>query len=329
MSLPRRRCGRFAGAIAAVLVAAIGLGGCAAPQSAALRESLASAAAGAKRLPAHARLDVPFVAQTEYQCGPASLAMVLGAAGRPVALEPLIEAVYLPARRGSLQAEMLAQPRREGMLSVRLEPRLDSVLRIVADGTPVLVFQNLGLSWAPVWHYAVLVGYDLPAGQVVLHSGTHESMPMSLDTFERTWARTGHWAMIATDPSRIPETVALGDALRAAVALERLDRPAAMHAYDALRSRAPRDRLVQFARANALLADQRPAAAAAAYRELLATHDEFADGWNNLAHALADLGEFDAAQAAAERAVSLGGPSIAVYRQTAARMHSKAASHTQ
>lgn len=312
-----------------MLVAAAVLGGCAAPQSAALRESLAPGGTGVERLPEQARLEVPFVAQTEYQCGPASLAMVLGAAGQPVALESLIDAVYLPARRGSLQAEMLAQPRRAGMFSVRLEPRLDAVLRTVADGTPVLVFQNLGLSWAPVWHYAVLTGYDLRVGRVVLHSGTHESMPMSLATFERTWARTGYWAMIVTDPSHVPRTVQLGDALRAAVALERLDRGAAMRAYETLRIRAPNDRLVQFARANALLADQKPAAAAAAYRELLAIHAEFADGWNNLAHALADLGDLQAARAAAERAVSLGGPSIAVYRQTAARMHSKAASHTQ
>lgn len=313
------------------LAAALALGGCAAPQSAALRAPAGTPlAAIVEALPRQASVPgVPFHPQDDYQCGPASLAMALGALGRERTPESLTDAVYLPARRGALQAEMLALPRREGLLAIRAPGELAALLRLVADGHAVVVFQNLGLAIAPVWHYAVLIGYDLDAGRVVLHSGTSASLPLSLDTFERTWARTGHWAMIATDPSRIPETVALGDALRAAVALERLDRPAAMHAYDALRSRAPRDRLVQFARANALLADQRPAAAAAAYRELLATHDEFADGWNNLAHALADLGEFDAAQAAAERAVSLGGPSIAVYRQTAARMHSKAASHTQ
>ncbi|HEY0879406.1 MAG TPA: PA2778 family cysteine peptidase, partial [Zeimonas sp.] len=264
--------------------------------------------------------DVPFVAQSDYQCGPAALAMTLAAAGRPVGLQRLVDAVYLPARKGSLQAEMLAQPRRESMLSVPLDAQLASLLRLVAEGVPVLVFQNLGLSWTPIWHYAVLIGYDLPAGQVVLHSGTQASMTMSIDTFERTWARAGSWSMIVVDPSRIPASVATTTALRAAVALERLDRAAALRAYDALLARAPADRLVAFARANALLADERPREAVDAYRALLARHPDFADAWNNLAHALADTGDVQAARQAAQRAVALGGPSVGVYLQTAERM---------
>jgi tetratricopeptide (TPR) repeat protein len=263
---------------------------------------------------------VPFVAQTDYQCGPAALAMALGAAGRAAELQALIEAVYVPARRGSLQPEMLAQPRRESMLPIALDARLGSLLRAVADGVPVIVFQNLGLSWSPIWHYAVLIGYDLSEGTVVLHSGTQASMPMSIDTFERTWSRAGAWSMIIVDPSRIPPGVDTAAALRAAVALERLDRRAAMRAYESLLARAPGHRLVAFARANALLADERPNDAADAYRSLLAQHPDFADAWNNLAHALADTGDSRAAAEAAERAVTLGGPSAAVYRQTAERM---------
>jgi len=322
----RERGAAFLGALAGAIVALL-LAGCAAPQSAALRASAASASmaahAGRAVPPAAARAivdGVPFVAQSDYECGPAALAMALAAAGRPVALQDLVEAVYLPARKGSLQAEMLAQPRRESMLSIPVEPRLASVLQLVADGVPVLVFQNLGLSWAPIWHYAVLVGYDLPAGVVVLHSGTEASMPMSIDAFERTWVRAGSWSMIVVEPARIPASVGVGTALRAAVALERLDRAAAMRAYDVLLARAPGNRLVGFARANALLADERAREAVDAYESLLARHPDFADAWNNLAHALADAGDAAAAQRAAQRAVALGGPSIAVYRQTAERM---------
>lgn len=322
----RERGAAFLGALAGAIVALL-LAGCAAPQSAALRASASSASmaahAGRAVPPAAARAivdGVPFVAQSDYECGPAALAMALAAAGRPVALQDLVEAVYLPARKGSLQAEMLAQPRRESMLSIPVEPRLASVLQLVADGVPVLVFQNLGLSWAPIWHYAVLVGYDLPAGVVVLHSGTEASMPMSIDAFERTWVRAGSWSMIVVEPARIPASVGVGTALRAAVALERLDRAAAMRAYDVLLARAPGNRLVGFARANALLADERAREAVDAYESLLARHPDFADAWNNLAHALADAGDAAAAQRAAQRAVALGGPSIAVYRQTAERM---------
>ncbi len=311
--------------------AVIVFAGCAAPQSAALRAAQsADGARSTQALPARAVVDdVPFVAQSDYECGPAALAMTLAAAGRRVELQRLVDAVYLPARKGSLQAEMLAQPRRESMLSIPVEPRLASMLQLVADGVPVLVFQNLGLSWAPTWHYAVLIGYDLPGRLVVLHSGTEASMPMSIDAFERTWARAGSWSMIVVDPSHIPPQVSVATALRAAVALERLDRGAAMRAYEALLARAPDDRLVGFARANALLADERPREAIDAFGALLAHHPDFADAWNNLAHAYADVGDAPAARRAAERAVALGGSSIDVYRQTAERMRRPAGAAPQ
>jgi hypothetical protein len=38
-------------------------------------------------------------------------------------------------------------------------------LREVAAGNPVLVLQNLSFAWAPVWHYAVVMGYDADAAQ--------------------------------------------------------------------------------------------------------------------------------------------------------------------
>jgi len=315
--------GRTRAAAAALgLATAFAAGGCAAPQSAALRAASGTPlAAVVDALPRQVQLaGVPFFAQTDYECGPASLAMALAAAGRPRTPESLTAAVYLPARQGTLQAEMLALPRREGLLAVRLPGELTALLRAVADGHPVVVFQNLGLAVTPVWHYAVLVGYDLAADRLILHSGTEASMPMSLDTFERTWERGGYWAMVVTSPQRIPAAATQRDALRAAVALERSDRAAALAAYEALRARAPEDRLTLFALGNALLADGRAQPAAATYRELLRLHPDFADGWNNLANALADLGELPAAREAAQRAIAIGGPGIDAYRQTAARL---------
>lgn len=309
-------------AAALALCAALGLGGCAAPQSAALRSPAGTPlAAVVESLPRQARVaGVPFFPQAEYQCGPASLAMALGAIGRARKPESLTDAVYLPGRGGSLQAEMLAFPRREGLLAIPMPPELTALLRALAEGHAVVVFQNLGLAIAPVWHYAVLVGYDLDAGRMVLHSGTSESMSMSFETFERTWARGGSWSMVVTTPARIPAAATQRDALRAAVSLERSDRAAALAAYEALRARAPGDRLTLFALANALLADGRARAAAQRYRDLLRRHPDFADGWNNLAHAFERIGQPDAARQAAARAIAIGGAGIEAYRETAASL---------
>src|SRR3569623_3150374 len=66
----------------------------------------------------------------------------------------------------------LAQQRRYQRLPNVLEPELAALLREVGAGHPVQVLQNRGLSWAPRWHYAVVVGYDLARDEVVLRSGT-------------------------------------------------------------------------------------------------------------------------------------------------------------
>ena len=121
---------------AVALVAALALGGCATPQTDALRAPAGSpAAAPVQGLPRQARLpDVPFHPQEDYQCGPAALAMALGAIGRARTPESLTAEVYLPARQGTLQAEMLALPRREGLLSIPMPTTIAALLRAVADG---------------------------------------------------------------------------------------------------------------------------------------------------------------------------------------------------
>ena len=133
----------------------------------------------------------PFVAQERYQCGPAALAMTLRAAGVRVDADALVPQVYLPQREGSLQVEMLAAGRRQGAFSMAIPPTLDAMLAELAGGNPVLVLQNLSLPIAPLWHYAVVIGYDLGHGDMILRSGTTERAVMPMSTFEHTWARSG------------------------------------------------------------------------------------------------------------------------------------------
>ncbi|HEX7250981.1 MAG TPA: PA2778 family cysteine peptidase [Burkholderiales bacterium] len=268
-------------------------------------------------LPAAAELaGTPFFAQEDYQCGPAALAMALVHAGRAATPEALVPQVYLPARKGSLQAEMLATARRHRLVAYPLAPKLQDLLRETAAGNPVVVLQNLALDWAPQWHYAVAIGYDLDAREIVLRSGTTRRLAMSLDTFERTWARSGRWAMLALPPERLPATANESSYLAAAVALERVAPAAARRAYETALERWPHSLAARLGQGNASYAMRDLAGAAAAYLRATQEHPEAADAWNNLAQALHELGSRDAALAAARRAVSLGGPRQSAYRET-------------
>ena len=90
--------------------------------------------------------------------------MVLTAAGVKVTPEALVDQVYLPGRKGSLQVEMLAAARRNGLIAYELAPQLTDMLREVAAGSPAIVLENYGpFSWYP--GVALLGGRRLRSGQ--------------------------------------------------------------------------------------------------------------------------------------------------------------------
>ena len=268
-------------------------------------------------MPARVELTgVPFHPQEEYQCGPAALATVLLHAGVATTPEALVPQVYLPARGGALQAEMLAAARRHGLVSYRLAPALGDLLQEVAGGTPAIVLQNLAVGFAPLWHYAVVIGYDLPREEIILRSGTTSRAVMKLGTFERTWARGEHWAMLALAPERLPATADEDRYVAAIAALERVAPGAARRAYSAASERWPGNLAARIGLGNAAYAMRDLPGAEAAYREAIRRHPGAADAWNNLAQALLDLQRRHEALAAAQRAVDIGGPRLAQYRAT-------------
>lgn len=293
-----------------VLCAALALGGCAtAPQMAALERAWPTA------WPDQVLLStVPFFAQDDHLCGPASLAMVAQAAGREVSPAQLTQQVYLPGRQGALQVEMLAATRRMGLVPYLLAPELRVLLAEVAAGEPVLVLQNLGLSFSPLWHYAVVIGYDRATQDLILHSGTTARQRMPVSTFEQTWARGGNWAVRVSPPAQLPATAQPEPWARAVAALERVDAPAAYAAWAAALQRWPDDRSALLGLGNAAYAMGQRERAAQAFDAATQAQPDFADAWHNLAQVRLELGQLPAAQAAADRAVALGGHRLATYQ---------------
>ena len=288
-------------ALAGVFVcAALWLTGCATPQ---VRDLAQAWPAG---LPARVALDhVPFVAQEEYECGPASLAMVLQSTGHNISAESLVPQVYLPGRQGSLQIEMQVAARRAGVLATPLEPTLQAVLREVAAGHPVLVFQNLSLPWYPVWHYAVVVGYDREAQTLTLHSGVTPRMPISFSAFDRTWERGQRWALVITRPTELPATASADAVAKALVALERLQPAAAQQGYTAALARWPDNRTFLLGGGNTAYALGRLNVAQAAYAHAVQVDPLFAAAWNNLAQVALETGELEQAKNAIAQALRL------------------------
>ncbi len=300
--------------IAGLVFVLCGFAGCAnLPQSEALQRS------GGAGLPPRAELlGVPFFAQEEYQCGPAALAMVLNAAGVGASADSLVDEIYIPARKGSLQVEMLAGARRHGLLAYALAPELEDVLAEIAAGNAVIVLQNQGLfASRPLWHYAVAIGYDLERSEILLHSGTRARRAMPLGLFEFLWIDGGRWAMIALRPDRLPASAHEARLASAAAALEQTGRIAeARQAYAALLQRWPANLVGLMGLGNTAYALGSLPEAEAAFRQAANLHPLAAAAFNNLAQTLADQGKHDAALEAARVAVRLGGASLPAAQAT-------------
>lgn len=281
------------------------LSGCALllPQTAVLRDSKPD------KLPDQVKLEgVPFIPQDEYQCGPAALAMAMAGAKADVALDQLTPEVYLPGRQGSLQVDMLAAPRRHGLVSYRLAPRLEDVLREVAAGLPVIVLQDYGVWPVSLWHYAVVVGYDYPNGEVFLHSGKKPWMTMPFAVLEYLWQESGYWAMVVVPAQRLPATASEAGYVDAIAALENAGaKRAAGVAYATVLGRWPKNETAVIGLANTHYALGELAEAETVLRAAAQRHPNSPAVLNNLAQTLADLGRHREALAVIERASALGG----------------------
>lgn len=259
---------------------------------------------------------VPFFAQEEYQCGPAAMAMALGRSGLQVTPGELTEKVYTASLRGSLQPAMIAAARRLGRVAYVISTP-DALFSEIAAGHPVVVLQNLGLVWVPVWHYAVAIGYDIPKGDVILHSGRDERLRTDWRVFQNTWSRAGNWGLLVLRPEEMPVTAEESAYVEAVVGLERAGSlEAAARGYETALSRWPHNLTALMGLGNSRYAMGDMIAAEAAFRRAAAAHPRSGAAWNNLADVLLRLGRKDEALTAVNRALELGGPEAGTYRQT-------------
>lgn len=242
---------------------------------------------------------VPFIEQSAGHCGPATLAMTMAWAGQPTDINLLVSQVYTPGMQGSLQTDMLSASRRNGMMAIPIQG-FSSLLSEVAAGNPVIVFENLAVSWLPQWHYAVVFGYDLRQETVLMHSGPEAFKRWDLRKFERSWQLGDYWGLLVLPPGKLSATANELDHLKAASALEQVGQSqAAGTSYQAILTRWPQSLGALIGWANVSYATKDYAKSVESL--LLATkyHPESAAAWNNLSVAQLALGQKKNSEASA------------------------------
>jgi len=251
----------------------------------------------------------PYFSQGDHYCGPSALAMVLAQSGHPVAdWRKLADEVYVPARQGSLQVEMLAAARRHDRIPFVIGQDLADIVAEISAGRPVVVLQDLSFFGEPVWHYAVVVGFDREREEFFLRSGDRFRVVVPTYRFARTWHRAGDWAFVLLKPGALPARGTPDAYLQAIAAFQNVAHPeSAIAAFAAARQRWPEQEAAWIGLAEGYRVNHDIDAAVTVLQDWLVRTPDSIAASNNLALLWHARGCDAAARGALERAKRLAG----------------------
>ncbi|MDD3592831.1 MAG: PA2778 family cysteine peptidase [Sulfurovum sp.] len=261
--------------------------------------------------PSGDHIKVPFVAPRSDLCAATSIEMLssywrLTTPYTPrLSREELDARTLIPVKGGTLQIELMATARANGLLAYTLTPTFDALLRELEKQHPVIVLLNRGYAWYPLWHYAPVTGYNKKDQTILMHFSDRPHEAMRIATFKRLWERSSNWGVVLLPPEHLPATATSKAFLRSAYDLERTGlRDEAIIAYRSALKRWPREIDILFALANSYYHANKFTLAEKYYRELLSIEPKHPLALNNLADLLCHRGRQNEAMATIRKAVS-------------------------
>lgn len=248
---------------------------------------------------------VPFIKQEINHCGPASLGMVLKFHERDINLDELTQQMYTPGSKGTFSMDFITSVRRQGMLGIAIND-LKSLLLEISSGHPVIVFQNLGFSSMPNWHYAVALGYDLSGPDLILHSGKNKFLKTDMRMFERSWSMANHWALVVLPPGKLAASADDLEHVEGISGLEKIGNlDAARKSYEVVLKKWPQSLPALIGMGNVLYSKKDFSGSLRYLTEATRFHPDSAMAWHNLATAQGAAGLYKDARVSSKKALTL------------------------
>lgn len=142
--------------------------------------------------------DVPFFAQEEYQCGPASLASVLHYWNVHDSPEEIGAAVFSRSALGTLTVDMALYAERKGLRAEQLRGSMELLKESINSGHPPIVLVDYGISVIQRNHFMVVTGYS--GDGVIVHSGKSSNKFLPEKSFLASWEKTNYWMLLIKKP---------------------------------------------------------------------------------------------------------------------------------
>lgn len=268
-------------------------------------------------------VNVPFVAPRSELCGSTSIEMISsywqskGSYTPRLSLKELDERTLIPLKGGTLQIELTAAARANGLLVYPLEPNFDALFMELKANHPVIVLVNRGLSWYELWHYAPVTGYDAKTQTILMHFGEEPNEAVSIETFAAIWQRSANWGVVLLPPGELPSSASPKKYLKSAYDLEKTGMvDEAIVAYKSALRRWPRDTSTLFALGNAYYSTNQLNSAEETYREILLIDKTHPFALNNLADLLCHTNRAEEALKVLDTAVTTNAKILSIINST-------------
>ncbi|MDP3049573.1 MAG: C39 family peptidase [Thermodesulfovibrionales bacterium] len=138
--------------------------------------------------------NVPFYAQEDYQCGPASLAGVMNYWKIDVTPDDIAKEIYSKSAKGTLNIDMVIYPQRKGLIAEQYSGGMKDLKKNIDSGYPLIVLVDYGFWAFQSNHFMVVVGYNEDG--VIVNSGKDKGRFISEEDFIKTWEKTKFWTLL-------------------------------------------------------------------------------------------------------------------------------------
>lgn len=141
----------------------------------------------------HFILPVKFFPSEGYQCGPASLAMVLNFLGVNITPEEISNEIYSKDAKGTWEIDMLLFVKKLGFEALHYRGNMEDIKTKIKSGKPLIVMVDEGFWFYRKYHYMVVVGFN--DSEIIVNSERNERKALTIEKFLDKWRKTDFWTL--------------------------------------------------------------------------------------------------------------------------------------
>ncbi|MCS7163856.1 MAG: C39 family peptidase [Thermodesulfovibrio sp.] len=137
---------------------------------------------------------VPFFPSNDFQCGPASLAMILNFLGAKITVDEIAKEIYSKEARGTSDFDMILFAQKRGFKVLNYRGSIEDIKEKIKENKPLIVMTDEGYWFYKKYHFMVVLGFD--DKNIIVNSGKKMHEKINIKEFKKKWSKAGYWTLL-------------------------------------------------------------------------------------------------------------------------------------